>query len=271
MFNTGKDIDVLCNQINEDLQAIQEWLNCDKLSLNVLKTHYMIFLPRNKIVNDIEIKIYGTRIQRVYVTKFLGVQIDAHLTWKSHIDYTCSKLSKCVGILAKARKKLSKSSLINLYYSFAYPYLIYCNHVWGHNYTTSLEKLHLVQKKLVRIVTCSPFRAHTEPLIVANRILNVYDISAYVTGTLMYEYMCGDAPSSLHDFFQTNSDVHTHDTRFSNHIHVPYGRLDIRRFGFKISGGNLWNSLPDMLKKCNTIHLFKRNFRNYLFDKKRNA
>ena len=87
------------------------------------------------------------RIQRVYVPKFLGVQIDADLTWKSHIDYTCSKLSKCVGILAKARKKLSKSSLINLYYSFAYPYLIYCNHVWGHNYTTFLEKLYLVQKK----------------------------------------------------------------------------------------------------------------------------
>ena len=146
MFNTGKDIDVLGNKINEDLQAIQEWLNCNKLSLNVLKTHYMIFLPRNKRANDIDIKIYGTRIQRVYVTKFLGVQIDAHLTWKSHIDYTCSKLSKCVGILAKARKKLSKSSLINLYYSFAYPYLIHCNHVWGHNYTTSLEKLHLLQK-----------------------------------------------------------------------------------------------------------------------------
>ena len=127
------------------------------------------------------------------------------------------------------------------------------------------------RKKLVRIVTCSPVRAHTEPLIVANRILNVYDISAHVTGTLMYEYMCGDAPRSLHDFFQTNSDVHFHDTRFSNHIHVPYGRLDIRRFSFKISGGNLWNSLPDMLKKSNTIHLLKRNFRNYLFDKKRNA
>ena len=50
-------------------------------------------------------------------------------------------------MLAKARKKLSKSSLINLYYSFAYPYLIFCNHVWGNNHTTSLEKLHLVQKK----------------------------------------------------------------------------------------------------------------------------
>ena len=100
MFNTGKDFEILCNQINEDLQAIQEWLNCNKLSLNVLKTHYMIFTPRNKRVNEIDIKIYGTKIQRVYFTKFIGVQIDAHLTWNYHIDYTCSKLSKCVGILA---------------------------------------------------------------------------------------------------------------------------------------------------------------------------
>ena len=65
----------------------------------------------------------------------------------------------------------------------------------------------------------------------------------------MYEYMCGDAPSSLYDFFQTNSDVHFHATRYANHINVPYGRLDIMIFRFKISGANLWNSLPDMLKK----------------------
>ena len=82
MFDTGKSFEILCNQINEDLQAFQEWLNCNKLSLNVLKTHYMIFTPRNKRVNYIGIKLYGTRIQRVYFTKFLGVQIDAHLTWK---------------------------------------------------------------------------------------------------------------------------------------------------------------------------------------------
>ena len=229
----------------------------------------MIFTPRNKRVNDIDIKTYGTKIQRVYLTKFLGVQIDAHLTWKYHIDYTCSKLSKCVGILAKARKKLCKSSLINLYYSFAYPYLIYYNHVWGNNYTTSLEKLHLVQKKIIRIITCSPFRAHTEPLIVANRILNVYDISSYISGILMYECMCDNVPSSLHDFFQTNNDVHSHATRYASDIHVPYGGLDIRRFSFKISGTNLWNSLPELLKKSNNIHLFKRNLRNYLNDVKR--
>ena len=147
----------MCDAINNDLAKIQEWLYCNKLSFNVLKTHYMIFTARNKTATDLDININKVRIERVYETKFLGVLVDSQLTWKQHIEYTCKKLSKCIGILSKARKKLCRSSLLTLYYSFAYPYLIYCNQVWGNNYQTVLNKLLLVQKKLVRIITCSPF------------------------------------------------------------------------------------------------------------------
>ena len=56
MFNTAKGFEILCNQISKDLQAIQEWLNFNKLSLNVLRTHSIIFIPRNKTVNDIDVK-----------------------------------------------------------------------------------------------------------------------------------------------------------------------------------------------------------------------
>ena len=52
----------------------QEWLNCNKLLLNVIKTHCMISTPRNKIIEDIKVRLYGVNIQRVFVTKFHGVQ-----------------------------------------------------------------------------------------------------------------------------------------------------------------------------------------------------
>ena len=74
--------------------------------MNVLKAHYMVFTPRNKLINDTDVKIHNVPIQRVYANKFLRVQIDAQLTWKTHTEYTCKKLSKCIGILCKARKKL---------------------------------------------------------------------------------------------------------------------------------------------------------------------
>ena len=161
----------------------------------------MVFTPRNKLINDIDVKIHDVQIQRVYATKFLGVQIDAHLTWKTHIEYTCEKLSKCVGILCKARKKIYKSTLISLYYSFSYPYFIYCNHVWGQNYPSCLERISLIQKKLVRIITCSPFRAHTEPLYFANKILKVSDVKYYIIGIFMYECLYGNIPDIFRNYF----------------------------------------------------------------------
>ena len=135
-----------------------------------------------------------TSIERVYNTKFLGVHIDSQLSWKKQIDYTCKKLSKCVTINSKARKKLYKPSLIMLYYSFAYPYFMHCNHVWGNNYPANVEKLVLVQKKLVRIITNFHFGAHSEPLLYADRLLTISDINEYVVGMFMYRWVNENLP-----------------------------------------------------------------------------
>ena len=82
---------------------VQEWLQCSKLFLNVLRTHYMVFTPRKRVIDDVYVKNQDVQIQSVYVTKFLWVQIESQVTWKIHIEYTCKKLSKCVGMLCKAR------------------------------------------------------------------------------------------------------------------------------------------------------------------------
>ena len=91
LFISGKDINVLCDKMNNALKEIQQWLYCNKLSLNVLKTHYMFFTSLKKQVPDQVIRICNTSIEREYVTKFLGVHIDSKLTWKKHILYTCKK------------------------------------------------------------------------------------------------------------------------------------------------------------------------------------
>ena len=101
---SGHDFEALCNRINEDIEKNQQWLCANKLSLNVMKTHYVVFTSKNKSVPDIDIRMKNWCIKRVYVTKFLGILIDSQLNWKQPIGYTCKKLSKCIGILSKARK-----------------------------------------------------------------------------------------------------------------------------------------------------------------------
>ena len=43
VFTIGKDVRQLMAIVNNELTTIVEWLNVKKLSLNVRKTHYMIF------------------------------------------------------------------------------------------------------------------------------------------------------------------------------------------------------------------------------------
>ena len=91
MFISGKDVQVMSEKLISDMENIRQWLCCNKLSLNVSKTHYMVFAPKGKHVDDLNVKIQNANIERVYVTKFLGVMIDTQLSLKSHIEYTCKK------------------------------------------------------------------------------------------------------------------------------------------------------------------------------------
>ena len=82
-----------------------EWLNNNKLFLNVSKTNYMIMTPSPREASDeITIQINGQQIERVTETKFLGVILDHILTFKSHIDYISNKIAKCIGLISKARR-----------------------------------------------------------------------------------------------------------------------------------------------------------------------
>ena len=59
---------------------------------------------------------YNQKIDLVKVISFLGVILDEHLIWKSHISHVARKMAKSIGIIKKAFEKkeslcLSKSSL----------------------------------------------------------------------------------------------------------------------------------------------------------------
>ena len=199
----------------------------------------------------------------MYTTKFLGVQIDAQLNWKRHIEYSCKKLSKCIGLLAKARKVLYKSCLINLYYTFAYPYFIYSNQVWGNAYQTNLEKKCTCSKK-----TNKTNHRISLSLFVANRILTFKEINEFTLGVLMYKSQNGDLPEIFDNHYQTHGDIHGRKTRNADALYVPYGRLDIRRSSISIYGADVWNSIRTHIQRSESIEIFKRRLRCHLIDRK---
>ena len=147
LFTSGKNLNDIARQMNEELASICIWLKVNKLSLNVKKTHFMVFNPKKRPCDKIQLNIDGALIDEEQHTKFLGVFIDNKLTWKKHIEHITGKISRGIGVIWKAKKLLNKSALKTLYYSFIYPYLTYCNNVSGSTCITC----HLTQRKMLCI------------------------------------------------------------------------------------------------------------------------
>ena len=70
-------------KMNADLKHVSSWLIANKLTLNVIKTVFMVVGFRQRLAimdGDINLKINGISLCRVQDTKCLGVQVDENLT-----------------------------------------------------------------------------------------------------------------------------------------------------------------------------------------------
>ena len=72
----------------------------------------MVFHRSRRKINKGNILLDTTILSQVTFTKFLGVILDDKLKWTHHISYIKNKISKCMGIIQKARKVLKKEGLI---------------------------------------------------------------------------------------------------------------------------------------------------------------
>ena len=108
---------------NQDLEAINKWLFLNKLSLNMDKT-VQVSVSLNSasnqqlFINSIPLKIEGSR-------KYLGVYVDAKLSFNSHNNFIRSKLRKQCGIVLKMRHYVPKTVMIDYYGSNIKPILQY--------------------------------------------------------------------------------------------------------------------------------------------------
>jgi hypothetical protein len=79
----GKTLTEIEQKINDDLPSLTSWLRTNRLSLNLQKTHIMIFGKKNDgRENSLTTIIDGTQIGIVTHTKLLGIKMDNGLTWK---------------------------------------------------------------------------------------------------------------------------------------------------------------------------------------------
>ena len=69
--------------------------------------------------------------------KYLGIYIDNHLNWNTHLAELKPKLSRAVGMLSKLRYFVDKETLRMVYYGIFSSIFSYGSQIWGQHNSVS--------------------------------------------------------------------------------------------------------------------------------------
>ncbi|RUA05612.1 MAG: hypothetical protein DSY43_04240 [Gammaproteobacteria bacterium] len=162
------DVNTIETLINNDLDTLCGWLQANRLSLNVIKSEYMIIASRQRLANlsrDPIIKIGDCHLKRVKSTKTLGMIIDESLTWNDHISHICKKASKGLGVIRRVRNYVPLETLVNIYSTTVLPHLDYCAPVWDTCGKGLRDRLQKVQNRAGRIITRSNYDIRSSDIL----------------------------------------------------------------------------------------------------------
>ena len=175
--------------------------------------------------------------------------MDSRLTWKHHISELAKKLNRAVGLLYKIRQFCPKDVLRSLYFSLFSSHMGYAISVWGKCDHMYLQKITLLQKRIVRAMSVSDFHAPSKPLLKDLGILTVEDLYYFQTASLMWDFDHNQLPTCLNSLFIRCRNVHNIPTRNVNENRLYCANKRYTKHGtdcFSLQGALTLNKIKDL-------------------------
>ena len=138
---------------------------------------------------------------------------------------------------------------------------------WGNS--TSITKLGVLQKRVIRIINKKRHRSHTDPIFKSESILTISDLYKLHVSLFMFDLQNGSLPISFKTYIQ-QSETATHYTMYTR----QHGLLKKERarttFSSKLpkhNFTNIWNNISGNIRNAVNRRLFEFMLHNYYTDK----
>lgn len=247
----------LNDKLNSILDSTNLWMTENNLEINFSKTKIMTFHPRQKAPININFSFKNDKLEIVNKFTLLGLDIDTHINWKSHIQKLKTKLSKFSYALREIKKTTDLNTALVTYYAYAHAWLTYGVILWGNS--TDSPTLFTLQKKLIRILvnikqtdSCKPH--FKEQKILTLPCLYIFEICKFVR--------------KYPEFFTKRGDVQTEIIlRHKNRLVIPTSRLKMHSSSAYVMSIKIYNKLPEEIKSINKYNTFINKLKLFLICK----
>lgn len=224
----------------------QQYCMSNDLVFNENKSKQMYF-GRNR---DISTEL--PNLQNVNVLKHLGLTLDNNLSWNTHIDNLCNKLSSAIFAIKRTSAVSSPEATKIAYHALFQSHLQYGIVLWGGASSGNLQRLLKIQKRALRVMTGLGPRDSCRNTFKDLKILTV--ISIYIMETVLF---CVTKEQTR------QRDMHGHNTRNASNFHLPAHRTATYAKHPSYAGMKMYNALPEDIKNKEPQNL-KRAIREWL-------
>ena len=164
---------------------------------------------------DFRLFINGKRLQPSTSIKYLGVLLDADLSWKSQINSVATKLKRANGALAKLRHFVPPSVLLLAYYAIFHSHLQYCCQIWGQPNSAFINRICVLQNCAMRLMAFKSPRDSASGLYANFGVLKFSDIVHLQNILFLDKLSRNEMPDAIQSTFAVDFS-HTHPTRADN-------------------------------------------------------
>ena len=204
------------------------------------------------------------------MVKCLGTHIDENLKFKTHVNIKCRTALYNYSRIRSIRKYLSQNTCHTLVLSLVISHLDYSNSVLVGSPDVLIAKLQRIQNMCAKLVLGKTrYDSSTQCLKQLHWLPIVLRIK-YKISCLVYKCLHGEAPAYLKDLLiykkpplrtlRSNADT-------EDHLIIPRTkRKTFAERAFSVKGPQIWNSLPSEIRCANSLNIFSKNLKTYLFN-----
>ena len=198
----------------------------------------------------------------------LGAVFDNTMNSEPFVNSKCKGALHALRNISRVRRSLTADATKTLIQAYVISRLDYCNSLLYGIPASLMQRLQRVQNYAARVTAMAPKRDHVTPVLYKLHWLPIHQRVDFKMMLYVYKSQNGLAPAYLRDLLHAYTPSRKLRSADKSFLHQPHYRT--KSYGgraFAVAAPKMWNELPLEVRLSDSLDIFKKKLKTYLFCK----